>query len=410
MADHQDQTPDDAYIDLADIARRFWESRLLIVLGTLALCVLAGAGSWFLSKYQSDGLFQLQTPNLRYLEGAKGGETTISLLVGPPAFSDFKRANTALLERERLERFLAKKDVANDPDLARLPTRVASKLGLSGLVEQQYVLSKADAKELADPTLKEGATQLMGIRLQPEANTPQAAQKQAKILAEYVRDTMFHASLLDYYRSRESELKVQLLAHESTLLTNKFSLKQLQSKSAEMRAISAKYPEASRIEARSVVSLSDTTVRYLPPTTQLIAIETNISDVNLAIERSQRERDQNELLLLYYTAMRDVAEKAATGEEVVKQMAAVKQESTKGKDVADEKYRQALNTIDLEMTRLVDGFFKGSRFISGPTLPEHKTGRPLLVLALTAVGGFLLMCFVALLRSWFRQNSAKILG
>ena len=393
---------EDASVDFIAIAGSLWSERKVLIASALALALLGAGLGTILPKYKSEGLYQLHVPSMR------AAETGAALAIGMPSFSEYKLISSLVSEPDRMREYMAVKGVSADDDLVGLPRALATPESQRQLFSPTYTYTKADSKEFVDnPGAKEAAGQLLGVRISSEATSAEAAQKRANFLAQYLRDAVFFQALSDYIRIRNNELQRSALSFENSVISGKYNLKLVTEKMRELRGISQRNPEAGRGDARSVVSLSDSTVRFLPLPTQIVATEVGIFDANTGMERARREREQAEYTIAYYAALQQAATKAKTAEEIIKAMPDAKVAADKGRDLTDEKIKLVANNTQLEILSLQDAFYGRSRFVSGPTLPE----RGFTMLALSALVGLMLGALFAaayvLLRNWWRLNSSK---
>jgi hypothetical protein len=272
-----------------------------------------------------------------------------------------------------------------------------------------YAYTKTDAKEFSEnPANKEAAAQLVGLRIAANARSSEVAQKRSRLLAEYVRDTAFVHGIADYVGVRDNEQKRAALSYENTVIRDRYRLKVATDRLRELRSVGLRNPDA-RTDGRAVMSLTDSTVRFLPIPTQVAAVEIGAVDVNIELERARRERDQAEYSATYFQSLQKAMASSKTAEEVLKAMPAAKQDADKGRDLADEKYKQVSNATQIEMLTLQDAFYNRSRFISGPTLPERSLKMPAVALALGTLSGLVLTAVLVLFGAWFRENKARFL-
>ncbi len=391
-------------VDWLRMARPLWAARRMIVLGALALGVAAGLAVLVLSKFESEGLYQLHVPSLRSTDAGS------SIVVGAPGFSDYKVIASLVSEPARMRDYLAARGMAEDADVTGLPRALNDPATLRQLISPVYTYTKADAKEFAEnPASKEAAAQLVGLRVAATARSGEVAQKRSKLLAEYVRDTAFMQGMADYVRFRDNEQKRASLTYENSVIRDRYRLKVAADRLRELRSVGSRNPEA-RTDGRAVLSLTDSTIRFLPIPTQVAAVEIGAVDVNIELERARRERDQAEYSATYFQSLQKAMASAKTAEEALKAMPVAKQDADKGRDLADEKYKQIANATQIEILTLQDAFYNRSRFISGPTLPERSLKMPVIALVLGTLAGLGLMAGLVLLGGWLRDNKASFVA
>ncbi len=379
-----------------------WVSRLRLISAAVAIGAIAALATFALSKIESEGLYQLYVPSL------KAAEVGSSLSVGVPSFSEYKLISAMLAEPERMRDYLAARGLGSDEDVASLPRALQDPASQRQLLSPVYAYTKADAKEFADnPTAKELAGQVVGLRVAATAGSADVAQKRGKVLAEYVRDTVFLQAMTDYIRVRDSELKRSALAYENSVISNRYQSKVAADRMRELKTVAQRNPDAARSDGRSVLSLTDSTTRFLPLSTQMMATDVSLVDLNLNFESAKRSRDQTEYTIAYFDALQKSAAGAKTAEAILKAMPAAKTAADKGRDLTDEKIKQVSNATQLEILTLEDAYYNRSRFAVGPTLPERSLKMPLVALILGGLAGFLAMCAWIFACKWFIANRAQ---
>ena len=215
--------------------------------------------------------------------------------------------------------------------------------------------------------------------------------------------------MTDYIRVRDDELRRSALAYENAVIADRYKLKFANDKMRELRAVGVRNPDA-RADGRTVVSLSDSTVRFLSLPTQVVAEEIRAVDLNMGLEKARRERDQTEYTIAYFEALKKAILSARTAEAVIKAMPEAKSAADKGRDLNDEKIKQVSNATQLEILSLQDAYYNRSRFVVGPTRPERSLTMPLLAFVLGSLAGLGGMAGYVMLRGWFGANIKRIVG
>lgn len=389
-------------VDWVRFARPLWAARRTILSGALALGALAASAVLLLSKFESEGLYQLHVPSVRTTDAGS------SISLGSPGFSEYKIIASLVSEPVRMGDYLVARGMAEDDDVAGLPGAFKDPAKLRQLIAPVYTYTKADAKEFVEnPASREAAAQLVGLRVAASARTGEVAQKRSKLLAEYVRDTAFVQGLTDYVRFRDNEQRRATLSYDNSVIRDRYRLKVASDRLRELRSVGSRNPEA-RTDGRAVLSLTDSTIRFLPIPTQVAAVEIGTVDVNIEMERARRERDQAEYSATYFQSLQKAMASAKTAEDVLKAMPVAKQDADKGRDLTDEKYKQISNATQIEILTVQDAFYNRSRFISGPTLPERSLKMPVVALVLGTLAGLGLTAGLVLLGGWLRDNKARI--
>lgn len=392
-------------IDWVSLLHEIWAARFKLLASAAALGVIASLATFVRGKFESDGLYQLQVPSL------KAADTGSSLSVGTPSFVEFKLISSMLAEPERMREYLAAKGLGADEDLANLPRDLQDPALQRQLLSPVYAYTKIDAKEFADnPTSNNAAGQLVALRVTASGRSAEVAQKRGKVLAEYVRDAVFLQAMTDYIRVRDSELKRSALAYENLVIANRYQTKVAADRLRDLKTVAQRNPDAARADGRSVLSLTDSTTRFLPLSTQTMAVDVSLVDLNLSFESAKRSRDQTEYVISYFDELQKAAVGAKTAEAILKAMPAAKAAADKRRDLTDEKIKQVSNTTQLEILTLEDAFYNRSRFVAGPTLPERSLKMPFVALLLGGLFGLIATAAWLLIRKWIAANRDQIMG
>jgi hypothetical protein len=396
---------DSPVVDWANVLRTLWIARFRLLAAVVALGAIAASVTYSRGKFESEGLYLLYAPSFKPTDAGS------SLSVAVPTFSEYKLITSILSEPERMREYLAANGLADDADLAGLPGALQDPAAQRLLLSPVYAYTKADSKEFTDnPTAKEAAGQVVGLRVVSGARNAEVARKRGKVLAEYVRDAVFLQAVTDYIRVRDNELKRSALSYENSVIGNRYQAKVTTDRLRELKTVAQRNPDAARSDGRSVLSLTDSTTRFLPLSTQMMAADVSMVDLNLAFESAKRLRDQTEYTIAYFDALQKAAIDAKTAEAIIKAMPAAKAAADKGRDLADEKIRQVSNATQLEILTLEDAYYKRSRFAVGPTLPERSLKMPFVALVLGGLTGLVGMGLWIFMRKWFATNRETIFG
>jgi hypothetical protein len=369
-----------------------WNSRrFLSFVAALCACLIL-ALAYFSAKFNSEGLFQLFIPVYRTPEAS----ATIS--IAQPSFTEFKRILSAVSEESRFNNYLSARNLSTKIELASLAPLVAKRTELSRLLEPQFAISRNDAKDLVDLGIKENATQIIGVKVFPGADSPGAANARAVALAEYVRDTAFHLMISDYARAKESELRQQALSLAEQGVGKSYELSLLNKKISSLGIFLKGSGSTSEKDSGQIIGLNDSTTRFLPVQTQLTASKIQSLELSQTLARIERQQAQSALLITYYRSLRIEADRSNTGQSVVEKLPSLLDSAMKTVDPGDEKYEQVRLLLQLEKEKVTGAYEDRSRFISGPSTPTSRSWQPGLVIPVSIFTGIALsiLTFVSL--------------
>ena len=190
--------------------------------------------------------------------------------------------------------------------------------GESKWLEPVLRISKLDAKELVGEASRAGeGSAMIGYRISTKAHSPEEAQKQTALLADYVIDSNLRELILA--RFDQAVIKHKMLANataaEQALQT--YNVSMLEKRLEQLKRISEAYPTLNKPEARQVISIEKGGDRYMPLPSQMAAVETEILDIKESIARSTRKllqsRAEGEMLL----AQGKIIQASSSGRELI---------------------------------------------------------------------------------------------
>ncbi|MDF7078945.1 hypothetical protein NLQ97_23855, partial [Escherichia coli] len=148
-----------------------------------------------------------------------------------------------------------------------------------------------------------------------------------------------------------------------------------------------------------------TASRYLSPIAQLVGIETEIADLKSQLTLLERDAEQNALRSEFYERIDQGTRQAKTGSALLAEFVKTAQAVFAGKDLKDDKTREIYNQFMVIAEQMRNKHISEARFVSGPTLPEYRSGPSSLALAmLSLIGGVLFASLIVLLADKVRTS------
>ena len=381
-APNTQQPYEDDEIDLRQLVSALWKQKALIAsIGLLGGALGAGA-SLLSTKYVSDGLFQ--TP----------GVSAVS----------YKRFVNVYSSGPRLQQYLQNTNQASTPDGQLLHRLAENPDGLKQALTPEFAFTDKDQKSFGvrvAETDEPGA--MIGVRIEFRHNEPTGGTP-VNLLAEYVRDTVIRVNfendlltLCSDFRMGEQKLRNEQIASD-------FAISQEERRTATLRDIIARNPDAATSDSRQIVSLEKGSERFLSPAAQLVASEVQISDMKLAEIRRERERAASALKRDYYCQALQALQRPTTGPAFLAGLTDIQAAVFQGQDKSIDIIEQTWNELDVERETWNNTYLQGMRFVASPEGSEIRERKPGLKLGLVLGGllGGMLGVFVALVRGWWR--------
>ena len=372
-------------IELEHLVRAIWRYRRAV----LALGLLGGliglAVSLFTARYVADGLFL--TPGLD--------------------MASYKRYEVALGNGERMRRFLELNQLESS-QTAEVFHRIETVPGaLAKAVRPAFTLTERDAKSY--DVKGDGPGQLLGIQISVERKK-QTAESPVQHFAEYLRHTMIELDLQESLMSQCLASQSRELELRNEQISGDFSLQQARMRAEHLRDIMKRVPDASRVDARQVVAIDAGRERFLSPTAQLVAVEVEIANAQLADQQRERERTATRLRKSFYCQARNLQQESGIGQELLGRLGTLQSAVFEGEDLASDIVEQVRNEIELTIQGWVNRYMQLSRFVvppDGGEKLERKPGRGLGLVMGGVLGTFLGM-LVAMMLAWWRDHRAEV--
>lgn len=227
-------------------------------------------------------------------------------------------------------------------------------------------------------------------------------------MGDYLRDTMLRQDLLDSIHQRAGEARAEKQTLDNKRIAKRVELEDDSRKLNALKEIAARYPEASKYESRQLLSSDTDGSRYLSPVMQLVGVESNIADIRNDLVSLERDVAQNDLRLEFYAAAEMLNASLKSGRELFDEFKRLRVVAFNEVHLDDDRVREVVNGIDLLAETLQTKHLANTRFISGPSLPDHRTGLPIALLAFFAVllGGIVAGLAVMALR-WVQTKKAR---
>ncbi len=395
----QENSVDEEMISLTDLMITVWHARWLILVVTALIVALGLSGALYFAKYKSEGFFQFGGAIPLRKDKVETGSGIL--------LADYKRYAAAFGTSERFAEFVQQTKQEATVGVDGLRNVFASREGIAKLVEPVYPFTKLDAKELTEQP-KDISNNVIGLRINYEARTPENAQRMVGFLGRYVMDSIVYMIYSDALRFKDAEIAAKITKLDNAIINGNERLEEIRRKGASLTQIVARYPKSADQASRQVISVTEDSARYLSPVTQLMTTEVEASEMKETIFRVKREQQQSILLREYYNRAGALLAGTKSGEAILRGLEPVKESVFKGKNLDDEVVKEVYNTITLDNQSAISTYLVQSRFIAGPSLPVHRSTGLTKVLALSLLLGLFVSLLLAFGRNWWRENRLKM--
>jgi hypothetical protein len=283
-------------------------------------------------------------------------------------------------------------------------------------------VSKTDAKELPDVVVlmerdrerekekekekevngeknkrKEGAVYL-GLRVTHTAHEPVEAVEVATWLGGYFKQVATREAvreLVSNWAAENRQFSDRALEQQ---LKFKFDIEQVETRSAELKKLVARYPEAGVREGRQVVDVRKENEKFMSPVAQLVAAESQIIDIKEKSQKLNREIEQHAFAAPLVGQAELSLKQVGSGSEGVNKLATMLAEYSK--KVKTDAEREKLLTIAADVSQIAVRFLSQAEFIALPSLPSRPE-RPTPLMYMAFLG--LLFAALSAVYSWRKE-------
>lgn len=372
--------------DLKGLMSRCWELRRQVVLLAAGFFVLFFTLSfWAGRQYSSEGFLR-----------------------APRKFAEYNAQKAAFWDGETLRRYLEANKKLDDVN-GRYLLGALSERFVQAHLQAVLPLSKDDLRFITDAKGVLEAVGILGFSISFKDQSRENAQARVQMLGDFVKDTMLNEDLRDVIDTKVGETKAKKQQIENQIIQKRLALAQAAARLDAARVIASKYPEASKMEARQLLSTGNDndSSRYLSPVAQLVGIETEIANLKSQLSLLERDAEQNALRNEFYERIDQRSRQVQTGNGLLVEFVKIGQDVFKSRNLQDDKTREVYNQIMLVAEQMRTKHVSEARFVSGPTLPSGRSGPGALLLALMSlIGGFALACVIVLLLDKLRKPDA----
>lgn len=267
-----------------------------------------------------------------------------------------------------------------------------------------YSLSKADTKNLAavNKELQDAeATSILYLKITNTHANKNTAEQNARFAADFIRNGSAYISLknlLNGYelnsRTKETELHQKITATEVELAS-------MNRKAKGLEELRRRFPGNTDFASNQVIDPKDSGAKYLPISTQLVAINTDINNTNESLLRIRNEASQQKVMRAFLDKAAPIISGQFQGNILIEKLLAVESELRKSININNINELVVINGIRAELSAMQIRFDKGME-ISQSTLIKPNYLLPTLLAGLA--GGFVTLLLLLGRRAWINSR------
>ena len=382
MTNAEQQIAEDAQeISLNDIIDFFVSKWKVLLVGALGGLIIASGGALWLGKYEAEATL-INKSGIDYLawKSLKRNLPMLAARISEAASKegDFLRALSS-------EKWWEKNVV---------PTFALNKDDLKALVGMSKEQQDAESKKIKDFVVTASGA------------SKEEALKNLSVAASFLRSGGAYLALNDVITG----YRIELLNSESDIARKiaalEVELTYLNSRMVDLELLRAKFPGSAASFITQPMDPNDTSAKYLPIVTQLVAVHKDISTLRENLSRLNKRKDQLAIMGSFLSQAVPVIDKNFDGLAAVAELMQIESGMRKGLQSSDWSKVSMLNDIKYDLVSIQTRFTLG---LEQPTYISERKSPYLKPAAIGLAGGF----FLALLFSfgsviWLRYRQQKL--
>ncbi len=265
-----------------------------------------------------------------------------------------------------------------------------------------YSLTKADTKDLASISKdiqEAGGSTILNLVVSASGSSSEAALANVDVATQFIKQGSAYLSIKAMLNGYESQVQNFDADLQKKILDAEVELKFLRERAHNLEVLRQRFPANAAVSSQQVVDLNDSNAKFMPISTQLVAVNTDINNTVQSLQRMRDQLAQMKVLRQFVEQAKPLVDKENNGLALLDGM--LKIETSLRQDVAPEDTNalQMLNTLEASLTGTRTSFMKS---LDTDLKPQVGRSGPLAPAAGGLLGGALLMLLVGLgQRFWF---------
>jgi hypothetical protein len=274
-------------------------------------------------------------------------------------------------------------------------------------VKPTFSLSKADTKELAalSKQMQEaGGADILNLVIQTTGKTQQEAAARGLVATNFITQGSAYLSVKETISGYESKVLTVNSNLQKKITDTEIELNFLRQRAEALEVLRQRFPANTPVANQQLVDLKDTNAKFMPISTQIVAVQ---SDINATLEQLQRMRDQlaqSELMRSFVQKAQQQTGQKQNGFELITALLQITSELRSTAKPDDMNAQVVLSNMEADLVKTRTFYSKGLEVRLAPTVKAPSLAMPL---ALGLMAGTLLMLVFLLLRTGLANLRAK---
>jgi hypothetical protein len=365
MAEDNYQENELSLVDIVEFVQESWKQ--LVLAGVVG--AMLGFGGWyFLGTYKAELLIQ-----------NNGSFDIISW-----------RSTEKILPSLAAEMLEKKAVPENQRDLYRA---MSAPSWWTKNVVANYAITKKEHKDLAalSKDLDSAAVSILNFAVYTNAASEAKAIENATQVASFLASSSAYLAIKSLMNDFEGKSLSQAASVQQKISATEIELTYLKERAKNLEALQKRFPGSLNV-AQQVVDPKDAGAKYLPLTTQIIAVNSDINANKEGLERLNDQLNQVKTYKVFLDAAQPLASNRYDGFALIREFSQVEEQLRAKAPKHDVKALQNLDQIRAQFTSIELSFKNRLQVNTAPT--AQKTGMLKTTATGIAIAGFLMLAYL----------------
>lgn len=271
-------------------------------------------------------------------------------------------------------------------------------------VVPNYSLSKTDTKDLAGISKELQDTEgqnIVSLTVIVRGNTKDQSLSRLEAATHFIREGSAYLLLKNLINEYEFKVLNSDADLQKRITDAEVELRYLQERAVKLERLRRDFPANVSVNSQQVVDLKDSSAKFMPISTQLVAVNTDINATNESLERMKKQLSQAEVLRKFLSLAKPLFLAETSGLKLASNLLDIEAKVRQQEAGNDINAQQLLNTIRSSIVSIQSRFTNGLETALQPVISKTSP--------LPSIGGGLgLGAFLAVIYALGRKALIKI--
>jgi hypothetical protein len=271
-----------------------------------------------------------------------------------------------------------------------------------------YALTKADTKALMgiSKELQESeATTILNLVISARQRSREAIDAKLKLAADFIQQGAAYIALRSLVNGYQSEAQSEGVALQKKISATEVELKYLRERASKLESLRKRFPLSTAVNGQQVVDVKDSSAKFMPVVTQLVAAYSDIDHAEELLVRARAQLAQYDTKREFLAAALPAVAEEMDGLKLAERLIGIETSVRRKIAATDVERMQILDSLRAEVTSIRTRFARG--LTKNAATPTAKSSPVLPALGGFAGAGLLALLGLVVRRGWTRYRAAR---